>query len=85
MRNYLNNFELERTNGIVRQKTGRWHRRQNKFTKVWKQTAATVSLIVSILTGIWVHSRKKNTAAMREGLAGEPWSWEKFLGYPTLI
>ncbi len=24
---------LERTNGIVRQQTGRWHRRQNKFGK----------------------------------------------------
>ena len=27
---------LERTNGIVRQQTGRWHRRQNKFGKVWE-------------------------------------------------
>jgi IS1 family transposase len=26
---------LERTNGIVRQQTGCWHRRQNKFGKVW--------------------------------------------------
>lgn len=26
---------LERTNGIIRQKTGRWHRRQNKFGKMW--------------------------------------------------
>ena len=25
----------ERTNGIVRQQIGRWHRRQNKFGKVW--------------------------------------------------
>ena len=25
---------LERTNGILRQQIGRWHRRQNKFTKV---------------------------------------------------
>ena len=30
--------QLERTNGIVRQQTGRWHRRQNKFAKVWEQT-----------------------------------------------
>jgi insertion element IS1 protein InsB len=29
---------LERTNGIVRQQTGRWHRQQNKFGKVWQQT-----------------------------------------------
>ena len=27
---------LERTNGIIRQQTGRWHRRQNKFGKVWE-------------------------------------------------
>lgn len=27
---------LERTNGIVRQQTGRWHRRQNKFGKIWE-------------------------------------------------
>ena len=34
---------LERTNGIVRQQTGRWHRRQNKFSKVWQQTELTRS------------------------------------------
>ncbi len=27
---------LERTNGTLRQLTGRWHRRQNKFGKVWE-------------------------------------------------
>ena len=27
--------QLERTNGIIRQQIGRWHRRQNKFGKVW--------------------------------------------------
>jgi IS1 family transposase len=39
--------QLERTNGIVRQQTGRWHRRQNKFAKAWEQTEATVRLVVS--------------------------------------
>ena len=39
--------QLERTNGIVRQQTGRWHRRQNKFAKVWGQTEVTVRLVVS--------------------------------------
>jgi len=77
--------QLERTNGIVRQQTGRWHRRQNKFAKAWGQTEVTVRLIVSYFNWIWVHSRKKNTAAMREGLAGKPWSWNKLLSYPTLI
>ncbi len=26
---------VEPTNGIVRQQTGRWHRQQNKFSKLW--------------------------------------------------
>jgi len=34
----------ERTNGILRQQTGRWHRRQNKFGKVWQQTEVTARL-----------------------------------------
>ena len=38
---------LERTNGIVRQQTGRWHRQQNKFGKVWEQTLVTLRLVVS--------------------------------------
>ena len=77
--------QLERTNGIVRQQTGRWHRRQNKFAKVWEQTEATVRLVVSYFNWIWVHSRKKNTAAMRVGLAIAPWSWHDTITYPTLF
>ena len=77
--------QLERTNGIVRQQTGRWHRRQNKFAKVWEQTAVTVRLVVSYLNWIWVHSRKQNTAAMREELAIAPWSWHDLITYPTLV
>lgn len=38
---------LERTNGIVRQQTGRWHRRQNKFGKAWEQTKVTLRLVIS--------------------------------------
>lgn len=38
---------LERTNGIVRQQTGRWHRRQNKFGKLWEQTIVTTRLVVA--------------------------------------
>ena len=76
--------QLERTNGIVRQQTGRWHRRQNKFAKVWEQTEATVRLVVSYFNWIWVHSRKNNTAAMRTGLAIAPWSWHDMITYPTL-
>ena len=37
---------LERTNGIVRQQTGRWHRRANKFGKLWEQTKVTTRLVV---------------------------------------
>lgn len=61
---------LERTNGIVRQQTGRWHRRQNmrdcgrnpsprnsrKFGKVWQQTELTVRLVLSYFNWIWRHS-----------------------------
>ncbi len=35
---------VERTNGILRQQTGRWHRRQNKFSKLWQQTEVTLRL-----------------------------------------
>ena len=76
--------QLERTNGIVRQQTGRWHRRQNKFAKVWEQTEVTVRLAVSYFNWIWTHSRKKNTAAMRAGLAENPWGWHELISYPTL-
>jgi hypothetical protein len=47
---------LERTNGIVRQQTGRWHRRQNKFSKVWEQTEIAVRLVLSYYPWIWQHS-----------------------------
>jgi len=77
--------QLERINGIVRQQTGRWHRRQNQFAKVWEQTEATVRLVVGYFNWIWVHSRKKSTAAMREELALAPWSWHDMITYPTLL
>jgi IS1 family transposase len=52
---------LEQTNGILRQQTGRWHRRQNmrdcgrnhsprnsrKFSKLWQQTKVTLRLVIS--------------------------------------
>lgn len=43
---------LERTNGTVRQQTGRWHRRQNKFGKMWEQTKVTTRLVVSYFNWI---------------------------------
>ena len=76
--------QLERTNGIVRQQTGRWHRRQNKFTKVWAQTEATVRLVISYFNWIWVHSRKGTTAAQRALLAIAPWNWHDLITYSTL-
>lgn len=48
-----NTQRLERTNGIVRQQTGRWHRRQNKFGKLWEQTRVTARLTVSYFNWIW--------------------------------
>ncbi|NET32066.1 MAG: IS1 family transposase, partial [Cyanothece sp. SIO1E1] len=64
---------LERTNGIVRQQTGRWHRRQNKFGKIWEQTKVTTHLVISYFNWIWQHSRTRDTAAQRAGLATQPW------------
>ena len=76
---------LERTNGIVRQQTGRWHRRQNKFGKVWEQTKVTTRLVVSYFNWIWQHSRFKTTAAQRAGLTLQPWTWHDLITYPTTV
>ncbi len=76
---------IERTNGIIRQQTGRWHRRQNKFGKVWEQTKVTARLVVSYFNWIWRHSRKKTTAAESAGIASRPWSWQDLATYPTLV
>jgi insertion element IS1 protein InsB len=76
---------MERTNGIVRQQPGRWHRRQNKFGKVWEQTKLTTRLVVSYFNWIWQHSRFKTTAAQRAGLAVQPWTWHDLLTYPTIV
>lgn len=76
---------LERTNGTVRQQTGRWHRRQNKFGKVWEQTKVTTRLVVSYFNWIWQHSRFKTTAAQRARLTTRSWTWHDIATYPTLI
>ncbi len=76
---------LERTNGIVRQQTGRWHRRQNKFGKRWEQSKVTTRLVVSYFNWIWQHSRLKTTAAQRAGLTSQPWTWHDLITYPTII
>jgi IS1 family transposase len=76
---------LERTNGIVRQQTGKWHRQQNKFGKLWEQTKVTTRLVVSYFNWIWQHSRLKNTAAQRAGLTTRSWIWHDIATYPTLI
>jgi len=76
---------LERTNGTLRQQTGRWHRRQNKFGKVWEQTKVTTRLVVSYFNWVWQHSRFKTTAAQRAGLTTQSWNWHDIATYPTLI
>lgn len=78
-----NTQRLERTNGIIRQQTGRWHRRQNKFGKLWEQTKVTTRLVISYFNWIWQHSRTRNTAAQRAGLANQPWVWNDIATYPT--
>ena len=79
-----NTQRLERTNGIIRQQTGRWHRRQNKFGKLWSQTEVTARLVASYFNWIWPHSRTHNTAAQRAQLTSQPWTWHDFAIYPTL-
>ena len=76
---------LERTNGIVRQQTGRWHRRQNKFAKVWEQTKVTARLVVGYFNWIWSNIRLVTTAAQRAGLTEEQWTWDDLVTYPTLV
>ena len=75
---------LERTNGCFRQQTGRWHRRQNKFGKVWEQTKVTLRLVITHFNWIWVHSRLGTTAAQRADLTAEPWTWLDIAVYSTL-
>jgi len=75
---------LERTNGSIRHQTGRWHRQQNKFGKVWEQTKVATRLVMSYFNWIWEHSRFGTTPAQRAGLASQPWTWENFATYPTL-
>ncbi len=76
---------LERTNGIVRQQTGRWHRRQNKARQSVGTNEGTTRLVVSYFNWIWLHSRSKTTAAQRAALALRPWTWHDLLTYPTTI
>jgi IS1 family transposase len=76
---------LERTNGILRQHTGRWHRLQNKFAKLWKQTKVTLRLIVSYFNWLWENSRLGTTAAQRAGLTDNKWTWDNLVTYPTVF
>jgi len=76
---------LERTNGIVRQQTGRWHRRQNKFGKVWEQTEVTLRLVIGYFNWYGLHSCLGTTAAQRAELTDCAWTWSDIATYPTLL
>lgn len=76
---------VERTNGIMRQQTGRWHRRQNKFGKLWDQTKVTLRLVISYFNWIWQHSCLKTTASQRAELTDHPWTWNDIVTCPTLL
>ena len=80
-----NTQRLERTNGIIRQQTARWHRRQNKFGKLWEQSKVTTRLVVSYFNWIWRHSRTQDTAAQRAGIASRSWSWRDVVTYPMFL
>jgi hypothetical protein len=76
---------LERTNGILRQNTGRWHRLQNKFGKIWEQTKVTARLVVSYFNWLWKNSRLGTTAAQRARLTAWQWTWDDLATYPTVF
>jgi IS1 family transposase len=76
---------LEWTNGIVRQQNGRFHRRQNKFSKVWAQTEMVVRLAITYFNWIWQNRWTHDTASQRAGFALAPWSWWDVTNYPTLL
>jgi len=76
---------VERTNGTLRQQIGRWHRRQNKFSKLWQQTELTVRLVVTYFNWIWRHSCLGTTAAQRAELTERTWTWNDIAAYPTLL
>ena len=72
-------------NGIIRQQTGRWHRRQSKLGQIWEQTKVTLRLVLSYFNWIWQHSYLGTTAAQRADLADLPWTWSDIATYPTLL
>ena len=76
---------LERINGTLRQQTGRWHRRQNKFGKLWQQSEVTLRLVLSYFNWMWRHSCLGTVAAQRADLAERPWTWNHIATYPTLL
>lgn len=65
--------QLERTNGIIRQQTRRWHRRQNKFGKVRGTNKDNYSISSKLLQLHWQHSRFKTTAAQQARLTTRGW------------
>jgi insertion element IS1 protein InsB len=75
---------LERTNGILRQQNGRWHRKQNKFAKSGQTTKMRMYLAINYFNWIWKNSRSKDTAAQRAGLGSRAWLWDDFATYRTL-
>ena len=80
-----NTQRLERINGIVRQQTGRWHRRQNKFAKEWEETERISKLVISYYNWIWENSRLGTKAAERAELTDKKWDWHDLATYPTIF
>lgn len=76
---------IERINGTLRQQTGRWHRRQNKFGKLWEQTKVTLRLVITYFNWVWRHSCLGTTAAQRAELTDHSWTWNDIATCPTLV
>ena len=58
---------------------------RNKFGKLWEQTKVTARLVVSYFNWIWRHSRTKDTAAQRAGIAVRQWYWQDMATYQSLL
>lgn len=56
----------------------RWHRRQNKFGKLWELSKVSLRLVITYFNWIWVHSRLGTTAAQRADLTAEPWTQARY-------
>ncbi|AFY74812.1 hypothetical protein Syn7502_02877 [Synechococcus sp. PCC 7502] len=52
---------------------------------LWEWNEIAVRLLVTFFNWIWIHSRKKTTAAQRANLTNRKWTWDNVSTYSTLL